>query len=163
MAGDDLGTSSGMVHARYTKLASALILSVGKKFAWASLGQCWQAHARREHDESPDKRRRDSCRLEQQHRHGEDTGCQGYHSPQRPDEAPQKDAPRTPSGKELFAAVAEMPVGRERPDLKHRMLEPKADGIGQPVAENCADCRSKPDGPEFQTTCPDVALPLKAR
>ena len=30
MAGDDLGTSSGMVHTRYTKLASALILSPGK-------------------------------------------------------------------------------------------------------------------------------------
>jgi hypothetical protein len=30
MAGDDLGTSSGMVHARYTKLASALILLAAK-------------------------------------------------------------------------------------------------------------------------------------
>ena len=30
VAGDDLGTSSGMVHARYTKLAPALILPAAK-------------------------------------------------------------------------------------------------------------------------------------
>jgi hypothetical protein len=35
------------------------------------------------------------------------------------------------------------------------MLEPKADGIGQPVTEDCADGRSKPDRPELQTACPD--------